>query len=747
MQSQSHSTNPINRNEAVSQMSNTNNPVWVLLLVVSVMVALIVGGYARARQTAPSDSEKNQAKNATNEKTVDEKNKKADKTIPENPFPNRVKAPSLEGGTAWLNTAGEITLKDLRGKIVLLDFWTYCCINCMHVLPDLKYLEKKYAKEIVVIGVHSAKFDNEKDSKNIRNAIVRYEIEHPVINDANMKVWQKFGARAWPTLIMIDPEGYYCGYVSGEGNRQLLEVVIEKLIAYHKAKKTLDRTPVSFALERKKIKSGPLRYPGKVLADEKSNRLFISDSNHNRIVMSTLDGKLIDTIGTGTIGQKDGSYAEASFDHPQGMALDGDTLYVADTENHLIRKIDLKNKTVSTLAGTGKQARRRIPEGKLREIALNSPWALQVVDGILYVCMAGPHQIWAHKLGSETIGVYAGSGREDILDGLLRESALAQPSGITTDGKFLYVADSEGSAIRKIALDPKGKVETIAGASNLPFGRSLFEFGDKDGLGGEARLQHPLGIAYHKNTLYVADAYNHKIRKIELTPKGGKVTTWIGDGTAGTQLNPPRLNEPEGVSIAAGKLFIADTNNHRICVADLKTGKMRELKIKGLTPPKRPDQTDSVLASNGNAAQTVANQKLAAGKSVQVSVAMTLPKNHKLNKDFPVRFKLTSKEAQSVIPTSFLKGRHPAKISGNTIEFELPLTQKSGKGTFELAISFGYCREGKGGLCRLKTTRWQIPIEVSAEGTLTKIPLKLVVKSSQPESKLGKLDLPAQQSE
>ena len=128
----------------------------------------------------------------------------------ENPFPKRFPAPSLDGGTAWLNTSGEISLKDLRGKVVLIDFWTYCCINCIHVLPDLKYLEEKYADELVVIGCHSAKFDNEKDTEAIRRAIVRYEIEHPVINDSEMIVWRKMGARSWPTLVLIDPEGNYC---------------------------------------------------------------------------------------------------------------------------------------------------------------------------------------------------------------------------------------------------------------------------------------------------------------------------------------------------------------------------------------------------------------------------------------------------------------------------------------------------------------------------------------------------------
>jgi thiol-disulfide isomerase/thioredoxin len=186
---------------------------------------------------------------------------------PQNPFPEAVMVPDgiLEGGTEWLNTSQPLDLKDLRGKIVVLDFWTYCCINCMHVLPDLKFLEEKYGNQLVVIGVHSAKFDNEKVSQSIRDAIVRYEIQHPVVNDSEMLIWRKFGTRAWPTLALIDPEGKYAGSQSGEGNRELFDNVIGKLVEYHRWKGTLDETPIVFQSEASKVQPTPLRYPGKGL--------------------------------------------------------------------------------------------------------------------------------------------------------------------------------------------------------------------------------------------------------------------------------------------------------------------------------------------------------------------------------------------------------------------------------------------------------------------------------------------------
>ncbi len=321
------------------------------------------------------------------------------------------------------------------------------------------------------------------------------------------------------------------------------------------------------------------------MADAQSNRLFISDSNHNRIVATTLQGKLIDIIGNGKIGATDGDYQSASFDHPQGMELVGEMLYVADTENHLLRVIDLKKKTVNTLAGTGRQARTRGKGGELLKTALNSPWALSNFQGTLYIAMAGPHQLWKHKIGSSTIELFAGSGREDIVDGSLFGSALAQPSGITSNSRSLYFVDSEGSAVRKIDFGPPAKVTTIAGPHNLPNGRALFEFADLDGKGESARFQHPLGIVYHNDRLYVADSYNHKIRVVDL--KTAEVSTFLGTGKAGKSLekNAVQFSEPAGLSLANDQLYIADTNNHRVVIVNLKDKSARELKIDGLNAP------------------------------------------------------------------------------------------------------------------------------------------------------------------
>jgi DNA-binding beta-propeller fold protein YncE len=490
-------------------------------------------------------------------------------------------APELEGGSAWLNTGSPIKLKDLRGKIVLLDFWTLCCINCMHIMPDLAKLEKKYPNELVVIGVHSAKFENEKNSESIRKAILRYEIHHPVVNDDQMKIWDAYGSRSWPTIVLIDPEGNLLGQASGEGLFRVLDATIEKVIKIHREKKTLNEKPIRFDTAKFRDQPGPLYFPGKVLADEKGKRVFIADSTDHRIVVTDMDGKKLDVAGVGAPGKTNGAFEKAQFDDPQGMALsaDGNTLYVADRRNHMIRALDLRARTVTTIAGTGEQDRDRSESGPALERGLNSPWALYLDGARLFIAMAGHHQIWTLDLKEKTIEPYAGDGRENIKDGPLFASRFAQPSGLASDGKYLYVADPEVSAIRKVPMNGKGRVETLVG-------EGLFEFGDIDGPGKDARLQHAIGVAYHNGAVYVADTYNSKIKTIDL--KSGDVTTYLG-GPA--KKGEDRLfNEPAGLSVAGDRLFVADTNAHRIRIIDLKTKAVSTLDLKGVEPVALPKE-------------------------------------------------------------------------------------------------------------------------------------------------------------
>jgi DNA-binding beta-propeller fold protein YncE len=359
--------------------------------------------------------------------------------------------------------------------------------------------------------------------------------------------------------------------------------------------------------ENAQLAASPLKFPGKILADSASGRLFIADSNHNRIVVSALDGKLQQIVGSGEIGRADGSFEACSFNHPQGMALIENVLYVADTENHLLRKIDLAAKQVSTVAGTGKKgtawpqvedeglssARKKTTTNspKPTSVSLSSPWALWHHDNNLFIAMAGMHQIWRMPLDESSIEAYAGNGRENIVDGPLSPSvpydenfaSFAQPSGLTSDGSQLFVADSEGSTVRAVPFGSKGGVKTLVGLTN-----TLFDFGDVDGSGQTVRLQHPLDVAWADGKLYVADTYNNKIKVIDV--QQGTCRTFAGTGQVGTAdassgLNAT-FNEPGGISAANGRLYVADTNNHVVRVLELAApNRVSTLTVDGLKVP------------------------------------------------------------------------------------------------------------------------------------------------------------------
>ena len=613
----------------------------------------------------------------------------------------RVRAPEITGGRGWLNTETPLSIAALKGKVVLLDFWTYGCINCIHIIPDLKKLEAKYPNELVVIGVHSAKFKNEKETENIRRIILRYELEHPVYNDADFAVWQSYGVRAWPTQILIDPAGYVIGGVSGEGNYQLLDQTTQKAIDDFRKRGELNEQPLKLVLERAKVGDLPLAFPGKLLADQGRDRLFIADSNHNRIVITKLDGTLIETVGTGEHGAVDGTFDLASFYRPQGLALAGESLYVADTENHLIRRLDLKHRIVETVAGTGKQSLEYFKEGPARSIALSSPWDLQLVGRVLYIAMAGPHQIWKLDLDTNEVSTFAGSGREARLDGSRLEAGFAQPSGIATDGKTLYVADSESNIIRAIDL-AGGNVKTLVGGD-------LFEFGDVDATGDKVRLQHPLGLITYGDKLLIADTYNHKVK--ELDPQRQAVKTFLGTGKPGqVDGRAASFYEPAGLTIANDKLYVADTNNHAVRVVDLKTKETTTLRIRGLTPPKAV-ATASTSAEPNSEEIALPVQQLRAGTGGTLLISVDLPAGYHLNPMAPQRYTVSVDNGKVISLDEKSASRSAKDLQ---LPVRIPLrSANAGTAKLRVQVTLFYCREDNTGTCRIKTLVWQAPVEVT----------------------------------
>ncbi|MBL8130955.1 MAG: redoxin domain-containing protein [Anaerolineae bacterium] len=602
-------------------------------------------------------------------------------------------APEFPAGLDWLNVAEPLTLEALRGKIVLLDFWTYGCINCIHMIPTLRALEEKYGDALVVIGIHSAKFENEGETDNIRQIVQRYELHHPVINDSDFIVWQQYGARAWPTFMVIDPRGNFLAAQSGEIPFEAFDELLSGMVAFWEDQGELSHEPLALALEGADTPPGLLAFPGKVLADTASNRLFVADTNHHRIIVADLTtAEVLAVIGSGERGFSDGGYGEAAFNKLQGMALRGDLLYVADTENHAIRVVDLAAETVATLAGTGRQGYGRLEIGARSpglDTDLSSPWDVTFGEGdLLYVAMAGPHQLWA-LYPDNTVGPVVGSGREAALNATLELSQLAQPSGLFYRDGLLYFADSESSTVR-VADIPADRVETVAGTTD----NNLFDFGDIDGTPGVSRLQHPLGVTGGvTGPVYIADTYNSRIKALD--PATNTVTSVFGSGGTGGFRDGVGLeaafDEPGGLSYADGRLYVADTNNHAIRVIDLATGAVSTLSFSN---PERLQIAERVTVVGGNAAagETLAlgSLTLAPGEG-EIVVRIVLPEGYKINPDAPSGVTFSADGAAVTLEAS--------SVSFRETEFRLPVTLNPGAASLEGTINTYYCEAVDETLC------------------------------------------------
>ncbi|MDQ6883984.1 MAG: alkyl hydroperoxide reductase [Candidatus Dormibacteraeota bacterium] len=436
------------------------------------------------------------------------------------------------------------------------------------MFPQLRKIEQKYGDKVVIIGVHSPKFPAEKETANLREAVLRYRIEHPVVNDRDFAIWRQYGGRAWPTLMFVDPEGGVIGKHEGELPFERFDPLVDGMVKEFDERGLLHPSATAIQLEDLREPARSLSFPGKLLASD--GRLYIADTNHHRILVAQPDGTILRTIGSGRPGLTDGPAPAAQFQQPQGLATGDGVLFVADTENHAIRRVDLLSGDVRTLAGTGGQAPDIGGGGAGASTPLSSPWDLALSGRTLYIAMAGIHQIWWLDLGTGEVAPFAGTGREGLLDGSVAEAWFAQSSGLALAGGHLYVADSEVSAIRDIDLGA-GTVRTLVG-------EDLFVFGDQDGEGEIVRLQHPLGISAHAGMLLIADSYNNKIKRLD--PATRSVSTWLGAGAAGNADGPgltASFREPGGVCAGPDGLYIADTNNHRVAIADWAHGIVRTM--------------------------------------------------------------------------------------------------------------------------------------------------------------------------
>jgi thiol-disulfide isomerase/thioredoxin len=493
-----------------------------------------------------------------------------------------VRAPDFRPELEWINTGGrQLTLADFRGRLLILDFWTAGCINCIHIIPELAEIERRFPDEVAVVGVHSGKFINERETATIARACERLGVHHPVLNDRQFRTWREYAVRAWPTLVLVSPDGYVLAMQAGEVTAEQLAPVIERFLAALRAGgKIGGAAPVPYAPTIAPPEPGVLRFPAKVRVLH-GRRVMVADTGHHRLVEIEVDedgtrGRVVRTIGSGKAGWMDGDASSAAFRAPHGMAFGDGMLYVADTENHLVRMVDAESGRVATVAGVGDQARRRYEGGPALETPLNSPWDLLWWDDRLIVAMAGPHQLWTVRPDSDAAEVFAGSGAEEVHDAPLAMAALAQPSALTTDGTLVYFADAESSAIR--SAEPEGEVRTLVGTG-------LFDFGDRDGVGDDARLQHAQGLAWwaRAGKLLVADTYNHRVKTVD--PRTREVRAFAGSGQPGLvdgAAEDARFWEPGGIAVSVDgtRAYVADTNNHALRVIDLATREVRTVEVR-----------------------------------------------------------------------------------------------------------------------------------------------------------------------
>jgi thiol-disulfide isomerase/thioredoxin len=468
----------------------------------------------------------------------------------------RVRAPELIASGDWLNTAPR-TLASLRGRFVLLDFWTFACANCLHVLDELRPLEAKYSDILTVIGIHSPKFAHEAEPTALAAAVQRYEVSHPVLNDPELRLWQQYAVRAWPTLVLIDPEGYVVAQAAGEGQVSALDATIAELAATHEARGTLSHGDEQFVAPTPQPST--LRFPAKaiVLPAARTGRdadtLLVADAGHHRLAELALDGEtLLRRIGSGIRGLLDAAAETARFAEPNGLALlpEGAAPFdvvVADTANHVLRGVRLSDgRVLATIDLPAALDGVRTITGPVPTVL--SPWDVAWWPALsrLVVTAAGVHLLLSVDPATGATDVLAGTTVEGLRDGPALDGWLAQPSGLAVDGDQVWFADAETSALRYLTLD---------GTLHTAVGEGLFDFGHVDGPAATARLQHPLGVTMLPDgSVAILDTYNGAVRRYD--PVSDSVSTLATE-----------LAEPSGAVLVDGDLVVVESAAHRLVKA------------------------------------------------------------------------------------------------------------------------------------------------------------------------------------
>jgi Thioredoxin-like/NHL repeat len=473
-------------------------------------------------------------------------------------MPQQIETLEFPPGLEWVNTAQAPVAETLRGRVTLLYFWTFDCVNCLNLLADVAWLESRHHDGLCVVGVHTPRYAGQRDGAAVLKAVNRHHLRHPVASDPGFLLWQKLGVQAWPSVVLLDAQGRPAAIFTGEGHRHELDRRITDLLEDATTQDIRIYEPWP-AVSRPEPRL-PLAFPSRVLAT--AQHLYIADTAHHRVIETTLEGNVLRQFGSGNAGYWDGRLVDCGLSSPQGLALGKDCLYIADTGNHAIRRVRLLSGDVDTVVGTGRAGRERPSQHPdPTAVSLCAPVDVAVLNEHVYFTVAGQQQVWDLDLTRRTLDILAGSGRFGLEDGSGIYASFAQPAGIAVMAHMLIVADAGAGAIRAVRLTDR-QVTTIVGAGP-------WEAGDAAGKRETVRLQHPQGVATDpRGLVFVADSYNSKLKAINL--KSGETRSFS---------LPYQFQEPEGISSTPGALWVANTNAHEIVRVDLGNGSCRRIAV------------------------------------------------------------------------------------------------------------------------------------------------------------------------